>query len=430
MKIRIAKDIYVNSNTLFRFEWRKFYPALVIHEKFEKILKWFIRIVAFIGIASSIITIEHWYYSLGLSILIFLLEQFLERTAIEYTTMIIQPPPNFEIEYNQWKTNGFKIPIDKNDSDLAHFGPSYKDETYAIKFFTYLRSWINENSNDDTNNNLFISLVIEPNDKYTTYIYANLGRKRLDYMFKFLGSKNKLTKYGKRQQRFIAQMFYWNTLDFKDGYFIKQFLEFQNTSKPYYFTPSVLQPLDLPPKFLYDYSIKKYHLIVRKRNELKKSDPEYYFAPNIEKNKKNETPAKKSIETIYSEIENILSKSEDIGFMPNSGNNAGAITFCYSNPDIPYVAYKKLIESKGDSDVEILIKEHTRFVDVSIKIVTQQKQIFLQNQSYNKAQLEFFKSVNGGGQYILLLIGFSPAEKRHIVMEQDLKPLVVKWEIE
>lgn len=430
MKIRIARDLYVNSNTLFRFEWRKYYPILVIHEKFESILKWLLRIITIIGIATSVITIEIWYYSLGLSILIFIVEQFLERTAIEYTTMIIQPFPNFEIDYNQWKTNGFKIPIEKNDKDLACFGPSYKDETYAIKFFTYLRSWLNENNNDDISNNLIVSLVIEPNEKYTTYIYANLGRKRLDYMFKDIGSKNKISKYGKRQQRFIAQMFYWHTLDFKDGYFIKQFLEFQNSQKPYYFTPSVLQPFDLPPKFLEEYSIKKYHLLVKKRSEVKKFDPEYYFTPSLKKVKKSDTPVKKNIDIIYNEIETILSKSEDIGFMPNSGNNVGAITLCFSEPDLPYIAYKKLIESKSDADVEIYIKENEGFVDITIKIESLKKQINLKKLLYNKAQLNSFKLVKGGGQYILLLIGFPPAENNHIIMEHDLKPLIAKWEIE
>lgn len=37
MKIRVSKGLYVNSNTLFRIEWRKFYPVLIVYEKFKKI---------------------------------------------------------------------------------------------------------------------------------------------------------------------------------------------------------------------------------------------------------------------------------------------------------------------------------------------------------------------------------------------------------
>ncbi len=279
MKIKISKNLSVDSSTLIRFEWRKFYPAIIIHEKFEKVLKWTLRAIAIIGIASSVITINQWYISLGLSILIFLIEQFFEKTAIEYTTMIVQPPPDFEIDYGQWKTNGFMIPNEKNNSELAYFGPTYVDKEYAIKFFRYLRSWINNDSNDDIENNLIVSLVIEPDEEYTTYIYANLGRKRLDYMFKFLGDQSKLEKYGKRQQQFIAQMFYWNTLDFKDEYFIKKFLDFQEPNEPFFFTPSFLQSDGQTPEFLFEHAIKKYEFKLNQRNQLNKHDPEYNFDP-------------------------------------------------------------------------------------------------------------------------------------------------------
>lgn len=174
MKIKVSKNLYVNSNTLFRLEWRRFYPVLVIHEKFEKPLKWILRFIAFIGIATSVITISFWYFSLGLAVLIFLIEQSFERTIIEYTTMVIQPYPDFEIDYGQWKTNGFMIPKEKNGQDLAYFGPSYEDKEYAIKVFEYFKSWIDNSSSDDKENNLIVSLVIEPNEEYTTYIYANL----------------------------------------------------------------------------------------------------------------------------------------------------------------------------------------------------------------------------------------------------------------
>ena len=199
MRLKIDKDLYVDSNTLVRFECRKWYPALVVHERFENIVKWILRIIAFVSIATSVFSINERYLSLGLSILIFLVEQFFERTVIEYTVMVFQPPPDFEVEYGQWKTNGFMIPKEGNGTDLAHFGPSYLSEEYAEKFFIYLRRWVNDNSNDDKENCLVVSLVIEPNEQYTTYFYANLGRKRLDYMSKAIENATKLDKYGKRQ---------------------------------------------------------------------------------------------------------------------------------------------------------------------------------------------------------------------------------------
>ena len=47
---------------------------LVVHEKFEKSVKLILRIIAAIGIGTSVLTIDHWYFSLGFALIIFLIE--------------------------------------------------------------------------------------------------------------------------------------------------------------------------------------------------------------------------------------------------------------------------------------------------------------------------------------------------------------------
>lgn len=434
MKIRIAKDLYVNSNTLVRIEWRKFYPILVVHEKFEKILKWILRIIAIGGIASSIISIPDWYLGLALAVIIALIEQFFERTIIEYTTMIVQPFPDFKIENGQWKTNGFMLPKEKNDEDLTYFGPSYKSETYAINMFKYFISWIDNNSQDDKDNNLIVSLIIEPNEEYTTYIYANLGRKRLDYMFKFYGDLSRLEKYGKRQQQFITQMFYWNTLDFKDGFYIKKFLEFKDENDPYYFTPSVLQPFGLPPKFLTEYSIKKYHLKIKKREELVKGEPEYGFNPAKIK-KEHKTIVKEEIDIkepdIIDEIQNSLESPVDIGFMPNQGKTVGVINLCYEGDCvIQFEAYKSLINEVDNKEVFFKISDFDEYIDIEIMLTSKGRQLQLNKLSYDKADLQNFLKINGGGNKVALLIGYPPATERKVILGKDMSPIVITWKYE
>lgn len=429
MRIRVSKDFYVNSNTLIRLEWRRYYPVLVVHEKFERILKWINRIITLVGILTSILTISPWYYSLGLSLLIFLVGLFFERTVLEYTTIVFQPPPDFKIDYHQWKTNGFRLPQVKSNNDLACFGLAFLDKEYAIKFFKYLRSWINSESNDDIENNLVVSLVIELNEEYTTYIYANLGRKKLDRMFRFLGDLNRLTKYGKRQQQFITQMFYWNTLSFKDESYIKKFLDFQKPNDPFLFLPTVIQPFEQPPEFLLDYAIKKYGFLLRKREELNKSDIEFHFKPE---NKKKEiiTPNSVNVKNqTFRDIEKVLSTCEDVGFMPNEGTHAGIINLCFSDPHLPYIAYIKLIENKGDGETVIKIKENVNDLEMTIDIAGHDKDLVLKNCKYNKHLLDKFREVNGGGPEVVLLIGYTPAQDNKIVLQKDHLPLVLKWEL-
>jgi hypothetical protein len=433
VRIKIDNDLYVNSNTLIRIEWRKWYPALVIHEKFENVVKWILRIIAFVGIATSVISIDEWYLSLGFSIIIFLIEQFFERTIIEYTAMVFQPPPDFTVEYGQWKTNGFMLPKEKNEKNLAHFGPSYLDEEYAGKFFSYLRSWVNDNSNDDKENCLVVSLVIEPNEKYTTYLYANLGRKRLDYMFKAIENSKKLEKYGKRQQNFIGQIFYWHTLDFKDGYFIKQFLEFQKSNDPFYFTPSVIQPFGLQPKFLFDFSIKKYYLKVTKREDIKRTDPEFNFNPAKWKEKDIKDETEKEVEaerSIWDDIQESLATAVDVGFMPNEGKSVGAINLCFDGDCVvPYEAYKNLLEQAKDKEVVITISTLQDTIDLQIQIDSIDKKIILSNLNYNKSEFENFKAVNGGGEKIVLLVGYPPANERKVILGKGMSPQIVTWKI-
>ncbi len=279
MKIKISDDIKVESRTLIRLEWNGLLPVLIVHEKFESKIKWTLRIIAVIGIGTSLISIDSKLISLGVALLIFVIEQFFERTIFEYTTMVVQPFPDFDIDYSQWKTNGFMVPMTKNDEDLCYAGPTYVDKDYAIKFFDYIKSW-NAGLLDDEEGNIILSFIIEPNEKYTTYLYANHGRKSLDKLFDAAAKKNQLTKYGKRQQQFVMQMIYWHTLDFKAGYYIKRFLDFQTADTNFYLTPSIIPKQEgQPSEFIFDSAILLKGYKLKNRAEVTKHDIEYYHLP-------------------------------------------------------------------------------------------------------------------------------------------------------
>ena len=72
MKIKL-ENWEIDTSTFVRIEWHKPFPKLVLHEKYEKIVKWILRILTLIGIATSIITLSP-VYSLLLSIALLLIE--------------------------------------------------------------------------------------------------------------------------------------------------------------------------------------------------------------------------------------------------------------------------------------------------------------------------------------------------------------------
>lgn len=274
MKIKIGNELYVELRTLIRVEWRGFFPTLVVHEKFEKWIKWILRSLAFIGIATSVVSIDKWYYSLMLSILIFLVEQFFERTIFEYTTLVVQPFPDFNIDYSQWKTNGFMLAQSK--TDLSYIGPAYQEAEYAKNFFKYIKSW-NSDNDEDKDNNIVLSFVLEPNEKYSTYIYPNMNSRKVDKLFKKEAKTNAVKKYGKRQQQLLAQMIFWHTLPFKEGSFIKTFLKMYGPQDSFYFISHAVPTDNRPMQSFTENYILKHSYKLSKREELTTEDIEFHF---------------------------------------------------------------------------------------------------------------------------------------------------------
>jgi len=132
----------------------------------------------------------------------------------------------------------------------------------------------------------------------------------------------------------------------------------------------------------------------------------------------------------YNEIERIFSLTEDIGFEPNEENNAGAIVLCFTNPSLPFVAYTHLIENKETNEILIKIKEHDSLVDLKIIIEKQEAILYINNRNFSKQKLDIFRKLNGGGSSVILLIGYPPASSNHIVMQEGVSPLVIKWEFD
>jgi hypothetical protein len=280
MWIKIFEGANVKLNSLVKVEWRGYYPVFVVHERFEKYVKWVVWIITIIGIGISVISIHKWYYSLGLSVLIFVCGLFFQKTLFEYTTLLSHPLPQFVMDSTQWQTNGFMIPQEKHKypNDLAYAGPSYKDKDFAIKLFTYLKTW-NGESNEDKDNNIVLSFVIEPNEQYSTYIYSGMSGKNIEQQFTRDAERKKVEKYGKRQQKFVMQHIFWHTFPFKDGYFIKRFLDFQKTDGQFFLTPSVIGSNGMQVEFLFNQSILKYGYKLRNRAELTEKDVEFLFKP-------------------------------------------------------------------------------------------------------------------------------------------------------
>lgn len=231
----------IDTKSLINIEWTGILPKLIIHERYENLIKWILRILTFIGIAISFITLD---YITGIisSLLLFAFEQFLEKAVFEYTLFYIQPLPDFDIEYERWLTTGYFIMQDKSylsKGYLNHIGPAYNDKEYAEKFFNYLRSW-NDNLDEDQLNNINISIIIEDEQHYTMYFYPNQNKEEIENYFTKYKKKLALEKYGKRQQELIMQVIFYHK-NLEQGSFFKSFIRDLEINPNFFFAPFYIE---------------------------------------------------------------------------------------------------------------------------------------------------------------------------------------------
>lgn len=334
VKIRI-RGLSVDSNLLFRVEWKFPLPKIYLHERFESTAKWTSRTIVGLGIGASLLALPT-FADFSAAVFLLFLEVVVEKIVFEYSVLIVQPPPNFVVDEDQWVTNGYLFPEPqyKQQYDLQnHFGPVYKDERYGKQFFDYLKSW-NINNADDIDNNICLSFVVEEDNSYTTYIYANPDRKWLDAAFNEYSENVKYEKYGKVQQSMVMQMVYWKTLPNQKGTLFYSFISVQAQDKKFHFCPFYM--VNGKPVAIDSHIITKYHYRFKKREEIRDRDLEFYYGPTI----KIDPDVKRSIPSNPQEEINRLFRTD----METAINTAVSIEFLLSenyekSPPVIYIIF-------------------------------------------------------------------------------------------
>ncbi len=156
-------------SSLISVEWHGILPRLVVHEKYETVIKWTLRGLTLLAILSSLISLTK-YQSLFLAIVLTALEQFLERAVFQYTSMYVQPMPDFAFDPARWTGMGFAFPQRLEPGVLNLVGPAFDDEATARGFLRLLKAW-NYNQDDDKNDNICLSFIVENDREYSAYLY-------------------------------------------------------------------------------------------------------------------------------------------------------------------------------------------------------------------------------------------------------------------
>jgi len=273
-------DWNISLKSLISFKWEKGLPRLVVHEKYEKKVKWLLRILTCIGILSSILAFPVWYFSLSFALFLFLVEQFFERAIFQYTSIYVQPMPEFKYKPDEWKGMSFAFPRDPDPKLLNIVGCAFRSRDYGIAFFNLIKSW-NYNETEDKVNNICFSFIVENENEYSTYLYPNPERETVRSFFDTVEQEQKLEKYGKQHQQLIMHMVFCKIFPYGETAQLKAFTKIQSKDRPFWLKPFIMDDGGHIEMIQDAEPILKYHYKFKRRSELTKKEIEYHHGKNV-----------------------------------------------------------------------------------------------------------------------------------------------------
>lgn len=201
-------DWKISLRSLVSVRWQRGIPRLRVHEKYETAVKWIMRVLTLVGIASALVSMPP-LAGVVLAVVLLAIEQFFERAVFEYTTIYVLPMPDFAFDSASWIEMAYALPADPDGYSDATL-PSYcmlvfDNYDQAAGVMRLLRAWASGPHGDDVDN-LVVSFIWEEFGGYSVYVYPDLERRELERVFeetRLLQIEEKLTK----QQQGLVMFF-------------------------------------------------------------------------------------------------------------------------------------------------------------------------------------------------------------------------------
>lgn len=269
------KKIRVLRRSLVQVRWSKGgIPRLVLHERYERPIKWTLHGLTALGVLSSVVTLPR-LWALGLSILMLLIDRFLVRTLFLFTSLYVQPLPAFKLDNDKWLGMAYgMLPVDDPRKVIPVVGPIFTDPEYARRFFELLLAW-NRNEPFDGENNINVSFVTDE-DRYYVFFYPNLRHPDPTRAFKQIEEENKLSKYGKEHFGLTAALFISKTFRVDEGYGVGRFAENVPQGRVFLLAPFTMDDAGQPQMATNLGMIQKRHFKAKHRSELTNEDIEFF----------------------------------------------------------------------------------------------------------------------------------------------------------
>jgi hypothetical protein len=211
-------------------------PRLVIIDKFERPVKYALWFVTAVAIISSVFVFSRWYYALACAIVLFAIQQFLQRVVFQYVSIFIQPLPTFEFDVADWTGMAYGFP-EKRGAVPDIVTPAFRTAEIAKQFMELLRSW-NSGENADPEDNIQISLVFESEDKYRCFIYPNPQRARVREFYESLENSS-AKPLGKEHLQLVMQVMFMRTFPYDARASVVTFIQLHKEGEAFDIRPAV-----------------------------------------------------------------------------------------------------------------------------------------------------------------------------------------------
>ena len=253
--------------------WDRWRPRLVFPERYEKRVKWVLRLIFLAGIATSVLAFDQWYYNLTLALALAGAEQLLERCVFTFSTMYVLPGLDFPFDETEWKAMVF-APLSLNSPGLI--GVVFATEAYARRFFDLLVSW-NGGQLEDASDNIHISFVTEDNGDFTVCIYPTPQRDAFDAFLADVRDSTRAERPGKEHIPLLVSRHFAKRVPLGPMPSFGAFFRNQAPGQPFVVLPYTWIGNQQAQAIDGVHPIVKYHFKYRKRSDLRDDELEKYI---------------------------------------------------------------------------------------------------------------------------------------------------------
>lgn len=201
-----------------------------------------------------------------------LVEQLLERSVFIFTTLFLTPIPE-SYHPSDWCGVVWGIPVETGFPFIVGLGFSTPEA--AQRIFPCIRAW-NYGSDDDPDDNICVSAVMDGPYDYFFFVYPNTRRRSVREWSETAKSRNP----GKEHMGLVIQFTLCKELK-RGGHFEAFRVSYTGDSRyllrAYYLEGQRFVPIPQLGQ------ISKQHLKIRDRNELAASEPEYQRLSSMKK---------------------------------------------------------------------------------------------------------------------------------------------------